>query len=208
MAKPSLPKIPWDKIGGLSRTHRILICAGVFLILAGSFVYLIYLPRSSEINELKGKYEELDAKLIQARNAAREKDKFEKEYKEAEGGFKLALRVLPNQKEIPTLLEDISRSGKDSGLEFILFKPRAEAPKDFYAEIPVDIQVTGGYHNLAIFFDRVARLHRLVNIMDIKITSGAAGKGGSAADEMLSASCVAMTYMFLEGAEKKAPGGK
>ena len=202
MAKISAPSLPLEKIAALSRVQRILICVGVFLILGGSFTYLIYMPRHSKIQELKKNLDELETKVAKARSAARDLKKFQERYKAAEVRFKLAIQLLPDKKEIPTLLEAISKSGRDAGLEFILFKPGKEISRDFYAEIPVIIEVKGGYHNLAMFFDKVARLPRIVNILDIRIR---ASKG---AEGLLNASCVAMTYKFLEGSPAKTKKAK
>jgi type IV pilus assembly protein PilO len=88
-------------------------------------------------------------------------------------------------------LSSISQSGRDAGLDFLLFQPQAEKNKDFYAEIPVSIKITGNYHNVALFFDKVARLSRIVNIDDIKMTST---KGNA----NLITSCKAVTYRFVE----------
>jgi type IV pilus assembly protein PilO len=99
--------------------------------------------------------------------------------------------ALPEKKEIPSLLTAISRAGRDVGLEFLLFQPGAEVPKEFYAEIPVSINVVGPYQNIALFFDKVARLFRVVNINDI-----AMGSKGSTRD--LNTTCTAITYRFIE----------
>jgi len=216
MAKLSLPTLPFktvvaekvaaliEKVAALSRTHRVLICVGVFLILTVGFFYLAYIPKSSRCSELKDNYDTLETKLIKARAAAKSLNKFQREYKEAQVKFRVVLRLLPDKKEIPSLLESISKSGKDSGLEFILFRPTNEVSKDFYAEIPVNIHVNGGYHNLAMFFDRVARLPRIVNISNIKMQAPE-GKGATG---RLSATCVARTYRFLEAPGAKPTGGK
>jgi type IV pilus assembly protein PilO len=198
MAKLSLPSFPFEKIEAIGRVQRILICVGLFLVLAGSFYYLIYMPKSAEINELRDEYDMLQGKLFTARQAAENLEQFEKEYGEAQLKFKLALQLLPDKREIPSLLESVTRSGKESGLEFKLFQPSGEVTKGFYAEIPVNIQISGGYHNLAMFFDRVARLSRIVNIMNLSLKSA----GGTAA--ILNASCVARTYRFLEVAPAAA----
>ncbi len=197
MAKFSLPTLPFDKIEALSRMHRILICVGVFLILGGGFFYLIYMPRSGKVSELKTNYEEIENKLVKARASAKNLKRFWKQFEEAQVKFRLALQLLPDKKEIPNLLEGISNSGKDSGLEFISFRPGQEVSKDFYAEIPVNITVNGGYHNLAMFFDRVARLSRIVNILNISIRAPKEAEG------VLNATCVATTYRFLEVPEAK-----
>ena len=89
-------------------------------------------------------------------------------------------------------------------MEFLLFKPGKEVSKGFYAEIPVNIEVEGGYHNLAMFFDKVSKLSRIVNVSNIKIQK-------MKEPGMLKATCVATTYRFLEGPadnDKKGPGKK
>ncbi|MBW2174613.1 MAG: type 4a pilus biogenesis protein PilO [Deltaproteobacteria bacterium] len=194
MAKLSLPSFPFEKIEAIGRLQRILICVGLFLVLGGGFYYLIYMPKSASINELRDEYETLEGKLFTARKAAENLEQFEKDYADAQVKFKLALQLLPDKREIPSLLESVTRSGKESGLEFKLFQPSGEVVRGFYAEIPVNIQISGGYHNLAMFFDRVARLSRIVNIMNLTLNSA----GGTAA--ILNASCVARTYRFLEAA--------
>ena len=82
------------------------------------------------------------------------------------------------------------------GLEFLLFQPKPEVKKDFYAEIPVDIKVSGSYHKLPMFFDNVSRLYRIVNVPNIEMKAGPK-------KDRLDTSCTAVTYKFLETAETK-----
>jgi type IV pilus assembly protein PilO len=139
----------FEKISKLSQLQRALISGGIFLIL----------------NEnLKGLEKELKA----AKKNAKDLKQYQKRMKAAESRFKLVMKSLPEKEEIPSLLSNVSRSGQDAGLEFVLFQPKKEIRKDFYAEIPVAIKVTGKYHNVALFFDKVARLPRVVNIRNIK----------------------------------------
>jgi type IV pilus assembly protein PilO len=196
MAKLSLPSIPFEKIAALNRAYRILICAAVFLGLGAGFTYLVYKPKMEKFNKLKETYAGIQAKLAGARAAAANLEDFEQEYKKAQVSFKIALRLLPDKKEIPNLLESVSASGTDSGLEFILFQPRPEQVADFYAKIPVSVEVRGGFHNIAMFFDRVARLPRIVNVMNFDIQ---VPRGG--VPTTLTATCVAETYRFLEAGE-------
>ncbi len=114
--------------------------------------------------------------------------------KAAEAEFQLALKALPEKKEIPSLLTNISRSGQSSGLEFLLFQPQKNVQKEFYDEIPVAIQVDGNYHNVATFFAKVAQLSRIVNIRNIHIGWGAL---------KLRTKCTAVTYRFVEKVEQK-----
>ena len=113
---------------------------------------------------------------------------------DAEEQFKIVMRALPEKEEIPTLLTGISKAGKDSGLNFVLFQPKPEVEKEFYAEIPVAIEVSGDYHGVATFFESVAELNRIVNVRDIKMTP----EKESAA---LSTTCTAVTYKFIEPSE-------
>jgi type IV pilus assembly protein PilO len=121
--------------------------------------------------------------------------------KAAEEQFEIAKMALPEKEEIPSLLASISQSGKDSGLEFLLFQPKPEVKKDFFAEIPVAISVSGGYHNVAMFFDKVANLSRIVNINNIALKPQKNG-------EELVTNCTAVTYKFVEAVPAKQQGKK
>ena len=100
--------------------------------------------------------------------------------------------LLPKEKEIPSLLTNISALGRGSGLDFLTFKPGADVPKDFYSEIPVDIKVRGPYHNMGIFLDQVSKLDRIVTVSNI--TMGGPKKEG--AEMLLNSSCRLVTYRF------------
>jgi len=155
-----------------------------------------------EIQTLGSEYEELEKKLSAAKNTAKNLPKVKEEMNNAESQLKVVMKALPETKEIPTLLEGISLSGQDAGLEFVLFQPGNERNQSFYAEIPVSIQVSGKYHNVALFFDKVARLPRIVNIQDINMKPDPAKKN----NELITA-CTAVTYKFLD-AKAAAPAVK
>ena len=186
----------FEKIGSLSKIQRILICVGTFLLLIGGFFYLSYMPKFKEIDKLNVQQRKLDTELKTAKMNARQLKRYKQEMKEAEGDFAEAMAALPEKKEIPSLLENVSLSGQDSGLEFLNWRPNADKVIDFYAEIPVSIEVVGGYHNLALFFDKVSRMSRIVNIRDIDISSGKS-------PGELDARCTAVTYRFLESQAKE-----
>jgi len=189
-----------EKIESLSQVQRIIISVGSFVVIAGIFIYFLYLPKYEKINSLKKQLTDLEQKLSTAKRNAADLKKFQAKMKEAEAQFNMAMKKLPETKEIPSLLTAISDSGQQVGLEFLLFEPKKEKKKEFYAEIPVAMSLRGDYHNLAIFFDQVARLNRIVNITNIQMTR-AKGKG-KAAGELL-AKCTAVTYKFLDEPPKK-----
>jgi type IV pilus assembly protein PilO len=190
-----------DKIEKLSKLYKILLCLGLFLILVGPFVYFSFLPKISKINVLKNEHSTLETRLAKAKAKANQLKDYQDKLKEAEMEFKIVTKKLPETKEIPALLSSISQSGRDAGLEFLLFQPEPEQDKDFYAEIPVSIKITGNYHNVVLFFDKVARLSRIVNIDDINMTST---KGNT---ELIT-SCKAVTYRFVEKKPEPASSSK
>jgi len=207
MKKPNIPSLSMDpffeKFEKIGKIQRILIYVGAFVILIGPFVYFSYLPKLQKIDQLVKESESLNTQLISARKQAGQLQAWRNKEKQAAANFNIAKKALPQTKEIPSLLAGISESGQDAGLEFLLFKPQNEKPKQFYAEIPVSIRVTGRYHALGAFFDKVSKLPRLVNIDNIQLSAPAKGKV-----DKLSINCTAITYRFIEAKPKAAPSKK
>jgi len=187
----------FEKVGNISKVHRILICVATFIVITGMFVYFLYLPKFEKLDKLSSDYKNLENKLVSTKKKAAQLNKYREKMKIAEAQYKIAMKALPDKKEIPSLLTNITESGKDAGLEFLLFQPKPEINKNFYAEIPVSIKVAGNYHNVGLFFDKVSRLSRIVNIKDIVLATPR--EGG-----MLNTSCTAVTYRFVETEKKDA----
>lgn len=186
----------FEKMEKLSKVQRLLISIGVLVLLIGGFVFLSFYPKHTEAAKLKKDYQKLEKELKAAKRAAREQKKFQNKMKAAQARFELAKRALPEKKDIPRLLSDISSSGKDAGLEFLLFKPSPEAPKEFFAEIPIQMNVSGPFHNVAVFFDKISKLSRIVNIKALEMTS-------EDNYSRLNTACTAVTYRFVEAPPPK-----
>ena len=189
------------KIEMLSKIQRILIFTSIFVLIIVAFIFLLYKPKLADIAKLKKELGALEEKLMVAKKNAADLKKFQAMMQEAEVQFQKAMKALPEKEEIPSLLTSISRSGQDVGLEFLLFQPKTELRKEFYAEIPVAMKVVGGYHDLAIFFDKVARLSRIVNIKNISM-------GRIKNSPQLNTSCTAVTYKFVEPAPQEPSDNK
>jgi len=188
----------FEKLEELSKIQRIVIWAGVLILLIGSFIYFSYLPKFKNIDKLKSDLTKVEKQLETAKKNARQLNAYRKKMQAAEKQFKIVMRALPEKEEIPPLLTGISKAGKDSNLNFILFQPKPEVEKDFYAEIPVSIKVSGNYHGVATFFESVAGLNRIVNIKDI--TMSPEKESGN-----LSTTCTAVTYKFIEESKNTKP---
>jgi type IV pilus assembly protein PilO len=192
-----------EKLEKLSKVQRILISTVIFGLIVGGFIYLLYWPKYERISRLDTELDKLEAKLKTAMKNAADLEKFQAKMNEAESQFQMAMKKLPEKEEIPSLLSSISSSGQHVGLEFLLFEPKPEKKKEFYAEIPVVMNVVGDYHNTAKFFDQVARLPRIVTIENIQMTP--ASKKGS---RELSTKCMAVTYKFIEPSEQNNNSAK
>jgi type IV pilus assembly protein PilO len=192
----------FEKVEKLKMIHRILILVGTIVLLAGIFVALVYIPKSQGITRLNNEIASLEKQINQAKIKARTLKKFEAEQVEVEAQFREALKLLPNEREIPTLLRSITQLGSDANLEFRLFSPNKEKARDFYIEIPVSMEVSGTYHDVATFFDKVGRMKRIVNILDISM------KPVKERSTNLTTKCNAVTYRFKREVDEKTEAGK
>ncbi len=199
--KLHFPKIPLETIDSFSKVQRIIICVATFSLLIAGFYSLVYSPKSKEISELENEYSAMQVELAEARGRAMTLKGLKEDVRSATMDLAKAKELLPDTKEIPKLLESITSAGKSAGLEFLLFKPGEEVLKNFYAEIPVTIKVTGSYHNIAVFFDKISKLYRIVNVFDVETKGNDKGKMS-----MLTTTCTAKTYRFVEGSD--AASGK
>ena len=183
----------------LPRQQKIGVLAGLIIFLLVIGYFYIYLPGDDRVSklaeEITGMRNDRDKKKALSANLP----KLQRELQEWDAKLKAAVAQLPDRKEIPDLLSSLSTKAREAGLEILLFRPRAENFQEFYAEIPVDIVVRGGFFNAVTFFDEVGKLNRLVNIDNIDLKNPKVG-GDQVALEI---STLATTYRFLDEAERK-----
>ncbi len=186
-----------QKISDLTRVQRIIISIVSFVVIIGLFGWFAFKPQLEEIKKLKAEISKQEDLLAKTKATAAQYAMYKKKMEEAQAKFNAVAKALPVTDEIPSLLTSISESGKDSGLTFLLFKPEAEKKQNFYAELPIRMQLDGTYHDLGEFFDQLAGMSRIVNIKDFDMKT----KRGAA----LSISCMAETYKFIESAPESKP---
>lgn len=156
-----------------------------------------YLDTSDQILELdtaRAKEQTLKKEFETKQAKAASLDAYKAQMIEMQRSFGALLQQLPGKTEVADLLVDISRVGIISGLEFELFKPEAEAPKEFYAELPIKIRVKGNYHQFGNFASGTAALPRIVTLHDLSISS----KSKKTGDDRLIMEATAKTYRYLE----------
>lgn len=184
-----------EKLLKLPAYQRGLILCALLLVIVAGFAYLVYLPKQEEYRGLQEQSRSLQAKLQEDRRIAENLPKFKAEYERMQQRLEQALTELPNQREIPALLTSIASLAKENGLDVLRFKPGGEIAKGFYAEVPVMLQLVGSYHDVALFFQAVGDLSRIVNISKLTMGSPKTVDGRT----IVSVDFLATTFRFLEG---------
>jgi type IV pilus assembly protein PilO len=182
------------KIVPLEAKYKVIIWVAAMLLPTVAFLFFYYFPKNDEIKVLEKSKVTLEREISEAKARANELDKHKAEMAETEMLFQQASVLLPQKKEIPSLLTNISGLGTGSGLDFVSFKPKGEVAKEFYAEIPVDISVRGPYHNVGNFLYQVSKLDRIVSVSNINLGSPKFDKG----EMLLTGRFTLVTYRFIE----------
>ncbi len=189
-----------NKVVPLDKRVVVALFALVIIVPAVAFYFLHYTAKTEEIKRLEGRASKLRQEITAAKAAAAKLEEHLAEMEETKRLFAEASILLPQKKEIPSLLTNISALGTNSGLQMATFSPGGERKKEFYAEIPVSISVKGPYHNIGTFLYEVSRLERIVSAINISLGSPAKERG----EMMLSSGISLITYRFLEAHEMAA----
>jgi type IV pilus assembly protein PilO len=184
-----------EKFAGLEAKQRWMICGLMAFLLVGIGYYL-HSKNAESLDALRLEVEETRQSVQKHQAIATRLDELKTRLAALDEMLKVAITLLPETREIPELLTQISQLGSNAGLEFRLFKPEPEKQADFYAEVPVSLTMLGPFHDLARFFDHLSRLSRIVNVTDIKINLAKGGDG-----QPLTTNCLLTTFRFLEPRE-------
>lgn len=184
------------KLGLLGVLFAVVVAAGW---------WFLWSPALESLDESKAREAELKSTYVTKKGQAINLDAYKKQLADIQQSFGALLKQLPNRQEMDALITDVNQAGLGRGLQFELFRPGAESKKEFYAELPIQIKVTGSYHDIAAFTSDVARLSRIVTIHNISLLPT---RGGDLVME-----AVAKTYRYLDEEEiaaskPKKQGGK
>ena len=187
-----------EKLIELPNAAKGGILAAVGLAVFGVYYFSMYSSVLAEIETLRTDTKKLEVDVEAKQRIAANLPKFEAEVERLDVELEKALAELPDKKQIPALLEKVADKAKESGLDIKLFKPRTEQKKDFYAEVPVEIEVSGDYHQIASFFDQVGHLERIVNVDHVSLTA----PKNITEEAILKAALVATSFRFLDESER------
>jgi type IV pilus assembly protein PilO len=195
-----------DSILKLSTQKKVLILVAILCVIVGLYLYAFFLPQQESLKVARVELTRLAKELNESKAITRDLQKFKEQVQKLNEELKTALTQLPNEREIPEILKNISSLGKESNLEFTLFRPKPEEPQQFYAKVPIELVALGSYHNIGIFFDKVSKLPRIINVVDFNMTRAKDVKGKSETEILVKTSCMINTYRFIEkkSEEKKS----
>ena len=176
------------------KRQSLIMYIAISVVLAGLFFFIYYRPRAAELQTLKTKRTEAQAEVAKLRAKKKEMDKIEMQLQTLQISLKELQTIIPDKREISDILSQFQQLAFNCRLNITKFTPKGEMPKEFYAEWPIPMEITGNYNNLGIFFDRLSRFGRLFTIE--RFTLKALSKQTEAAT--LSASFTSKTYIFQE----------
>lgn len=197
MTLDELRNLDLKDLASLPLAVKIVGVALVCLLILGAGYWFVIADELEQKDAAQRQEQTLRETYLSKKLLAINIDLYRKQMEEMQATFGSLLRQLPNTTEVPDLLVDITQAGLGRGLEFSLFRPEKEQPRDFYAELPISLQVTGSYHELAQFISDVASLPRIVTFANISITGGGRGP-------RLSMQATARTYRYLDVGEVQA----
>jgi len=179
--------------------QKLAIMGAMVLVVAVLDWTYLYGPSQRALTDLQAEVSQRRTELDSKRSKTDARAALERDLRDLGAELKRAQARLPDQREIANLLDNVAASGRQAGLEITLFRQKPEVPHDFYAEVPVEMQMRGTYQDVALFLDHVKRLDRIVNVANIQLT-----KPRLEGERMLlDAACTATTFRFLDEAERQ-----
>lgn len=195
--------INWQQLEKIPLKTKIAALAGLSLLMAGLFFYFMYLPKQKELATLNEQLAKVQLSYNEKKAIADNLPTFQEEVRRLNERLSLALAKLPNTAEIDKVLVDVPNLAKEEELVVKVFRPGKESPKDFYAVVPLNLELAGTYNRLAKFLEKVAKLNRIISIGDITLGSGVVRPDGQV---ILKATVQADTYTFVDQTQKPAQG--
>ena len=201
-----LQNLDKNNVGGWPQSVKVfftlLLCSIVLLV----GWYFVVSDKQDDLNTLVGQENQLKQEFVTKQAKSVNLEPLEQQLNEMQDMLRQLLRQLPSKTEMPELLIDISQTAQAAGLETELFQPGPETPKDFYAEKPITLRMTGTYHQFGTFISGVASLPRVVilTLHDVSLTPKAPTKGGTASGGQLVLEGTVKTYRYLDDEESAA----
>lgn len=192
-----------EKLAKVPRAARYGAVVAILLGVIAGYYFLFYQEAATKLAQSRAQAQQLQRKLTNVRAVANNVPEFEAEVAALERELELALKQLPNRKQFEDLLQDITTAGKKVGVTLKGIERVDEIEHDFYAEVPFTLEIEGTYHHIAMFFERVAKLPRIVNIGAMTMEAMRDQKA-QAGETILKVEGNATTFRFLNSDSDQA----
>ncbi len=201
-----LQNLDRNNVGGWPQSVKIFFTGLVFVVVLLAGWYFVVSNKQDDLNRLVVKENSLKKDFASKQAKSVNLEALQHQLDEMQDMLRQLLRQLPSKTEMPELLIDISQTAQSAGLETELFQPGPETPKDFYAEKPITLRMTGTYHQFGTFISGVASLPRVVilTLHDVSLTPKVSSKSGTASGGQLVLQGTVKTYRYLDDEESAA----
>jgi type IV pilus assembly protein PilO len=177
------------------KKYRIAIMASVCVLLFAAVFALLIMPQFKEKKAVAADLASVQLDLKRLQDIKNNLQKTRQEYADLKSKLQQILSQMPEQKDVPNLLRQVSALSHETGARIRYFEPKAIQPKEFYSELPFELRYTGGYHNMGYFFDGIRRLERIVHVTSFSLEA----KSTTASKVVLDGNCMAKTYVYTQG---------
>jgi type IV pilus assembly protein PilO len=171
----ALPAI-FDPVVNAPKPQKLVAGAFGLAVIGAAAYFLLLSPLESRVSALRAQVSSLDRELVQSRAQIADLARFRREAADLEGQLAALKDRLPGEREMPVFYRTLSDAGIQAGLAISLFQPRDASIRDYYSEIPISVNAEGTYHQLGEFFERLAKLPRVVNVNELKLSGLRAGR--------------------------------
>jgi type IV pilus assembly protein PilO len=183
-----------DQFEKIPLKQRALALVMVLVLMSVGFYYFVYAPKAARLKADKIRLNELSSEVEVLQSIEAKNKEYKRMIAELSGQLDQARLQLPGEREIPVLLEQIAKFGKEAGVEFISFRPAAEVTKDFYNEVPMGLSIRGPFHNIGAFLDKISHYPRIISVSNLTMGNAVEKEGYL----MLTSTCTATTYRYVQ----------
>lgn len=188
-----------------SSSRKILVILAIVVLIISLYYFFFYRPKKADLVDLKADLTEVRHEKMEKEKIVADLDQFNREVIDLERRLHDALSQLPNEKEIDQILTQLARLIVDSGLSLNKFSVMPEVRRQLYNEVPIALEISGNYHNIALFFDKASKLKRIINFSSLNLGSAKEDTG----ETIIDVTCTATTFRFVKsGAAVIADTGK
>lgn len=192
------------KLTRLPKKYKIIIMAGICVALFAGIFTLLLMPQFKDKKAVAAELASVQLDLKKLNDIKNNMDKTRREYADLKNRLQQVLSQMPEQKDVPNLLRQVSALSHETGARIRYFEPKAIQAKEFYSELPFELRYTGGYHNVGYFFDGIRRLERIVHVTSFSLEA----KSVTATKVVLEGNCMAKTYVYAQGQQQQQKKGK